>query len=333
MSGGGPTIYDVAKAAGVAPSTVSRAFARPGLVKTDTAERIRRAADVLGYRAHPMARARTSRRTNMIALVISDITNPFYFGIIEGAQDQARSAGYTIMLAHTQESDLLERESIERAIPAVDGMVLASSRMADSAIRMTAKLRPLVVLNREVADVPSVVTDNLRGVRRATEHLVGLGHTSITYVAGPEASWADGTRWRSLRSAADELGLRVRKVGPFPPTVEGGIEAAAQVAASGGVTAVLAYNDRLAIGLVRGLTALGLAVPTDLSVIGFDNIFGADLVTPGLTTVAAPLRSQGSTAVRNLLAMVRGATPSGQTVVLPTRLLVRGSTGPPSRGR
>src|SRR3954447_6415559 len=191
-----PTIYDVAAAAGVAPSTVSRAFSRPGRVNSATAQRIRDVATELGYRATPLARGLSTARTMTIALVISDITNPFYFEMIRGAQTAVAEAGYTMLLADTQESDRLERESIERALPSVEGIVLASSRMSDSAIRMMAKQKPLVVLNRAVVDVPSVVTDNSRGARRAAEHLGGLGHDVITYIAGPEASWADGMRWR-----------------------------------------------------------------------------------------------------------------------------------------
>ena len=161
----------------------------------------------------------------MIALMISDITNPFYFEIIRGAQAAAAEAGYTMLLADAQESDVLEREALDRALPTVEGIVLASTRMSDSAIRMTAKQRPMIVLNRAVADVPSVVTDNPRGTRRAAEHLADLGHHTITYVAGPEASWADGIRWRSLREAAADLGLHARRMGPYPPTVAGGEQA------------------------------------------------------------------------------------------------------------
>ena len=320
-----PTNYDVAKAAGVAPSTVSRTFSRPGRVNSETAKRIRVVAAQLGYRANPLARALSTARTQMIALVISDITNPFYFPIIRGAEEAAFAAGYTMMLADTQESDQHERTALERALPVVEGIVLASSRMSDSAIRQTAKQTSTIVLNRQVTDVPSVVTDNPRGARRALEHLAELGHDTVTYVAGPEASWADGMRWRALLEAALELTLRVRRIGPFPPTVLGGVQAADALAAAP-TTAVVAYNDQLAIGLMRGLGRLGARVPDDVSVVGFDNILPADLVTPGLTTVAAPLLAMGTTAVQNLLADIGGARAGTHPAVLPTRLVVREST-------
>ncbi|MGW5666548.1 LacI family DNA-binding transcriptional regulator [Micromonospora sp. NPDC003776] len=328
-----PTIYDVARECGVAPSTVSRAFSRPGRVNADTAERIRQAAARLGYRANPIARALPTGRTSMIGLVVPDVTNPVYFEVIRGAEAAAAEASFTMLLTDTQEQARLEREAIERAVPIVEGFVLGTSRMSDSAIRMVAKQRPMVVLNRSVADVASVTIDNARGMRRAAEHLAALGHRSITYLAGPEASWADGMRWTSLREATVELNLKVRRLGPYPPTVAGGTAAVHDLRANP-TTAVVAYNDLLAIGVLRGLQRAGVRVPEQVSVVGFDNIFGADFCSPALTTVAAPLRALGTAAVRELLAQLRGVPAHrGASPVLPTRLVVRESTAPPARQR
>lgn len=325
----GPTIYDVARAAGVAPSTVSRAFSRPGRVKAETAERIREVARELGYRATPVAHGDCTTRTSTVALVISDVTNPFNFPIIKGAHAAAAASGFTTLLADAQESGLVERQTLERSLSAVEGIVLASSRMSDSTIRMVAKQKPLIVLNRTVADVPSVIIDNPRGITRAVRHLAGLGHLGVTYVAGPEASWTDGARWLAVRRACAELGLRARRIGPCAPTVAAGAAAADEVTARGDCTAVVAYNDLLAIGVLRGAVASGVRVPEDLSIVGFDDIFAAELVTPSLTTVAAPLRALGETAVHNVIAMARGArSRATDPVVLPTRLVVRSSTGP-----
>jgi Bacterial regulatory proteins, lacI family/Periplasmic binding proteins and sugar binding domain of LacI family len=212
-----PTIYDVARECGVAPSTVSRAFSRPGRVNAETAERIRVVAARLGYRTNPPARALSTGRSSMIALVIPDVTNPVYFDITRGAEDAAAETGYTLLLADFRETGRLEREAIDRAVPAVEGLVLAGPRISDSAIRMAAKQRPTVILNRAMTGLPSVVIDNPRGMRRAAEHLGELGHTAITYLAGPEASWADGMRWRSLREACLELDLQARRLGPRRP--------------------------------------------------------------------------------------------------------------------
>lgn len=324
-----PTIYDVARAAGVAPSTVSRTFARPGRVSATTAARVRQVAADLGYRVNPLPRALPPpHSTSMIALVVAEIGNPFHTAISRGAQAAATEAGHLVVVVDAQESDQLEREALERALPTVEGVVLASSRASDAAIRMIAKQRPTVVLNRDVADVPSVVTDIADGVRQAAGHLAQLGHTGVTYVSGPEASWTDGMRWRSLREAASELGVRIQRTGPCSPTVAGGTKVAEQVDPVS-ASAVVAYNDQMAIGLIRGLQARGVRVPEDVSVVGFDNTFNAELVTPGLTTVAAPLRALGEQAVRGVLALLSGApVRTGQPLVLPTRLVVRASTGP-----
>jgi DNA-binding LacI/PurR family transcriptional regulator len=326
-----PTIYDVARLAGVAPSTVSRAFARPGRVNADTAQRIREAAAQLGYRANPVARALSTSRTRMLALMISDVTNPFYSELIRGAQLAAGQEEYTVLLTDARESDVVERESLERVLPVVEGIVIGSSRMSDSTLRVIAKQTPMIVLNRHLVGIPSVVTDNPRGMRRAVEHLGELGHEHITYVAGPEASWADGVRWRALREAGHELHLHTRRVGPVAPTLQGGREAAGLLRQNL-PTAVICYNDLVAIGLMRTLAADGVRIPEDVSVVGFDNILPSELVSPGLTTVASPLRTLGSTAVGNLLAIVRGALhTTDKPFVLPTRLVVRESTGRPHR--
>lgn len=307
---------------------MSRAFSRPGRVNAETAARIRSVAAELGYRANPQARALSTTKTSMIALLLADVANPVFFEVVRGAEIAAADAGYTMLLADTQESAGREREVLDRVLSTVDGIVLTSSRMSDSAIRQVAKVKPLIVLNRVVSGVPSVVTDIMPGMRRAAEHLGELGHEYLTYLAGPEASWADGMRWRGLREAGLELELRVRRVGPFPPTVNGGVQAAARWSRHR-TTAVVAYNDLMAIGFVRGIKAMGGDVPRDVSVIGFDNTSAAELVTPALTTIASPLHSLGITAVRHVLAIAGGAqSRTGEPVVLPTKLVVRETTAP-----
>lgn len=324
-----PTIYDVARAAGVAPSTVSRAFSRPDRVNAETAERIRGIATELGYRTNPLARGLPTGRTSMIALASSDITNPYYFEIIRGAQAAAAERSYTTLLTDAQESIDLEREALERAVPTVEGIVLASTRMSDSAIRMLAKQRPLIAVNRDITGVPGVVTDHAMSVHQAVDHLTGLGHRHITYLSGPEAAWADSMRWRSLRIYAADQDLHVRRLGPYPPTAAGG-SAAATDFCSHRTSSVIAYNDLLAVGFMRRLTSLGARLPADVSVVGFDNIFVDDLVTPGLTTVAPPVRILGSMAVHNLLALIGGAhTTTDRPISLPTRLFLRESTAAP----
>jgi LacI family transcriptional regulator len=328
-----PTIYDVAREAGVAASTVSRAYARPGRVSARTARAVFEAAERLGYRTERLdgRGPQHALATRAIGLVVADVTNPFYGEIIKGASDAARTEGYLLILSHTGESPELERELIEAELSAVDALVIASSRMSDSTLRLIAKQKATVLLNRTIPEVCCLIPDNPRGVRRAAEHLGMLGHESILYVAGPEESWSEGVRWRGLREAALELELDVRRLGPNPPTAPAGFRQAPRVAELG-ATAVLAYNDQLAIGVMKGLRTLGIHVPQDVSVVGFDNIQFGEIIEPGLTTVAAPLRHMGETGVRNSIAVLHGARPSAPPLVLPVRFVERQSTGP-FRGR
>src|SRR5690625_1974562 len=189
--------------------------------------------------------------TKLLAMVVADIANPLFVDVIRGAEAAAEAAGYTMLLFDTQESDVRERQAAETFLPAVEGLVLTSPRLSDSGIRTLAKQRPIIVLNRVVTGLPSVLTDGARGVRRAAEHLGQLGHREISYIAGPEASWADGVRWRGLEEAGIDLELRVRRIGPNQPTVEGGARAARRWAESP-TTAVIAFNDIMAIGFIRG---------------------------------------------------------------------------------
>ena len=329
--GSDATIYDVAKVAGVSPSTVSRAFSRPGRVSAQTAEKIRKVADELGYRSRDITHAQARTHTKMLGLAVADITNPFNFRVIRGCQAAAAEAGFLVSLTDSQESETLEREMLRRALPVLDGLVIASSRLSDTELRTLAKSLPIVVLNRRVAGLHCIVPDMAHGIRKAAEHLVGLGHRNITYLAGPEASWADGVRWRAIRDSARELGFTEHRVGPFAPTIHGG-RAAGEVIAARRLKAVVCYNDLMAIGLMKSVTERGLTVPGDVSVIGFDNIFAAALVEPGLTTIAAPLTMLGDSAVRYIISALN-STPSTDTppVTVPVRLVLRGSTGPVAR--
>ncbi|MEU8298603.1 LacI family DNA-binding transcriptional regulator [Micromonospora sp. NPDC048909] len=322
-----PTIYDVAREAGVAASTVSRAYSRPGRVNADTARKVFQAAEQLGYRSGQLDGQQPAGRPpqKAIGLVIADVTNPFYGDIIKGAYEAAREAGYQLILTHTNESPEVERTTIEHELAQVDGIVIASSRMTDSALRMVAKQKAVVLLNRIIPEANCVLSDAERGIHRAVEHLAALGHDRITYVAGPETSWSDGVRWRALREATAERELETKRIGPHEPTVLAGFGAARRLAELD-ATAVLAYNDQLAIGIMKGLRKLDIGVPEDVSVVGFDNIILDELVEPQLTTIASPLYRMGLTGVQNCIAVAQGARTSGQPLVLPVRLVVRQST-------
>ena len=270
----------------------------------------------MGYRSGVL-HGLVGQRTRSLAVVATDITNPSYSEIIRGAHQAAGESGYTILLSQTRGNAQFERAWTERELNAVEGVLLTGSSMSHNAIRMLAKQTPLVLLNRRVPEVPAVITDNTTGMRRAVEHLAELGHQTVTYLAGPEASWADGTRWIALMESCKELNLRLRRVGPCStPTVHAGLDAAEEVLAQK-ATAIVAFNDVMAIGVIRGMRRAGVRVPDDVSVIGFDNVALAEIVDPELTTVAAPLRTMGIIGVNHLITMIGGATPSRDPIVLP----------------
>ncbi|GAB3807185.1 LacI family DNA-binding transcriptional regulator [Humibacter antri] len=324
-----PTIYDIAQLAGVNPSTVSRALSKPGRLNEKTEKRIQDAARELGYRVNPMARALPTGRTQTLGLILADITNPVFFDVVRGAERAAASAGYTLLLAESQESGEREAAATERVAPSVDGIVLGATRLGDEQIRALAETKPVVVINRMVTGVEDIVPDLATGIDEALEHLAGLGHKALSYLSGPSRSWMSRARWQLLIEKAVARGMTIVEIGPSSPTIEGGQSAFPRVAASG-VTAVLAYNDLMAIGLLRAASRNGVDVPGALSIIGFDDIFGSDFTTPALTTVRSPLDLVGEYAVQRVLDVVeRRERPEGEgAAALSTSLVVRDSTGP-----
>ena len=323
----GPTIYDVAAAAGVATSTVSRAFSRPGRVAAGTRERVLAVAAELGYRPNPHARALLSGRHHTVAMVVSDITNPHYFELIRGAELRARVSEYTLVLVNAEESPRVEWDQIQRLVGAVDGFVLAASRLPDENLEQISAQRPLVLMSRELPGLASVVLDHVEGCRQIVGHLASLGHRELVYLAGPANSWMAGTRWAALNGAAEQAGISARRIGPFTPKVSQG-GAAADAAVNAGATAVVAHNDLLAIGVMNRLAQRGLRVPDDVSVVGFDDIFAADLCTPRLTTLGGAHVDVGRAAVELLLTAETRAPDDQPRVILPTELVLRDSTGP-----
>ncbi len=320
------TIYDVAEHAGVNPSTVSRALSKPGRVSAKTQKKIEDAAAELNYRVNVFARALPTGRTYTVGLIVSDITNPVFFDVIRGAEAAASQRNYTLVLAESTESAELELTAAQRMLASVDGIILASPRLADDEIQALAAEKPVAVINRQVVGVVSLVADTDAGVSDAVRHLAALGHTSLAYVAGPEDSWMSARRWDSIKSRCDWSSMQVMVVASGVPTVDGGRRAAAAVRASG-ATAVFCYNDLMAIGLMREMQLAGVQIPNDLSILGFDNIFGSDFTTPPLSTIKSPLFESGAVALRGILDDLDGTSSEHKPAVLSTELILRGSTG------
>jgi DNA-binding LacI/PurR family transcriptional regulator len=319
-------LADVANAAGVSTSTASRALAGATVVAPSTRGRIQRIARELGYEPNLAARQLVTGRGQSIALVLPDLANPFYAGVAKGLQQRVRAAGLMAVIADTDEDPENERALLAQIAPIASRLVLASPRLDDDAIRVVAERQRVVLVNRAVDGVRSVTGDNADGVRQALEHLHALGHRRVGYAGGPRTSWSDAARRAGLAAAAEHVQVEVVDLGSFRPGSAGGITAADQSLAAG-VSAVLAFNDQLALGMLGRLAERGVPVPERLSVVGFDDIPVARLLAPSLTSVAVPAAELGRVAVDMLLADGAGdAWDTGGARTIPVELVVRRST-------
>ena len=182
-------------------------------------------------------------------------------------------------------------------------------------------------MNRVVKGIPDVVPQIEPGIIEAIQHLAVLGHKRLAYISGPKNSWMNNTRWKLLMKHAVNTGMNIVEIGPNNPSLEAGRETFERVQAAG-VTAVIAYNDLMAIGFMQQAVSRGVNIPKDLSIIGFDNIFGSDFTSPSLTTVAMPLTQTGNLAIETILALInkldQTVKPANE---LRTSLILRNSTG------
>jgi LacI family transcriptional regulator len=326
MSGMPATIRDVARISGVHVSTVSRTFGAPHLVNPSTRARVLEFAEQLGYRPNRAARALITGRTHNIGLIVADIANPFFPPLIKAAESHARFRDYHVFVADTDEDPGVEEELVLALAKQVDGILLCSPRMSTAQIEKLSRDVPLVVVNRPVPGLPAVVMDVAQGARLAIEHLTQLGHRELALVGGPRGSWTNREIRRAATIATRAANGRLTVLGPHTPTEEGG-EAQAEAVARTGATAVLAYNDLMAVGLIDGLNRLGLRVPQDVSVVGIDDTALSRRTRPTLTTVATPTAAAGRAAVDMLLQHGDDRRTTA-LVTLQTKLVIRDSSGP-----
>ena len=264
-------------------------------------------ANVASSRTGGGARQRAERGVEggIIALVVKDTADGISSQILKGAQVTAMESDSAVSIIETGQSQARTQQMLTHLEGKVDGIILASDSPGIDFIRNYAKRMPLVVLNRPVDGVPSVVPDPRIGVVRALSLLRRYHHTAITYVSGPSASWANQSRWSCLHEVGQRMGFRVNQIGPVHATVEGGYQAALALEGSK-PTAVITYNDLIAAGIVLRLGADGVRVPDDVSVIGFDNTLIAPVVTPPITSIRIPRAQLGQAAVRLLLGREAG---------------------------
>jgi len=319
------TLRDVARLAGVSTSTASRALTLPERVNVATRAKVQAAATSIGYAPNKAARGLITGRTGTIGLVLPDLANPFFPSVAKGVQARARAADVAVFLADTDEDAAAEAGLVQALSKQVDGLILCSPRMSVDELNAVAADTTVVLVNRLVGDLPAVIFDHQDGMRQPIAHLVALGHRRIAWVGGPATSWSSEQRGKGLAVAAAELGVELIEVGHFPPHYDGGMAAADQVVATG-ASAVVAYNDLVALGLLARLHTRGIAVPGDLSVVGIDDIAMSRMARPALTTVRMPKQQAGRLAVELLLSLLDGVE-SGARKTLTVELMVRDSTG------
>lgn len=319
------TISDVAAEAKVARSTVSRALNNPGRLNLTTQQHIQAVADRLGYHPNPVARALGTQRTQTLALLLPTLDNQFFFGVTRGAEEQAAAAGFTLLLADSKGDPDEEKSNINRLTGAVDGFILVAARTPPIELQRMATSRRLTMVNRQVLGLSSVVVDPVMSASHAVEHLASLGHRHVVYLgAAPKQNWMNIRRWKSIQSRGASLGMETGLLGPFKPAQFGGAAAADAIVASG-ATAAIAFNDPMAIGVMTRLAERGVQVPDEVSVVGFDDVYGSDFCSPSLTTLASPAEEIGRTAVRLLM---EPNASRAHSIVLPAHLVIRNSTGP-----
>jgi len=339
-------IADVAREAGVSKTAVSFAFNSPGRLAPETASRIRDVADSLGYRPHPVARMLTQRQTHTLGVLTPQalsiiFSNPFFGAFAEGVALVAEQESYALHFISPLHGSLAR--AIGRAT--VDGVVIVGLSADHPEVgQIHAAGVPLVMVDSSaLPDQPSIEVDDRGGAHAAAEHLLNLGHRELLVVgvepppgARLEPAGVMGRRLQGYVEALAERGIELpaNAIVVGPATIDGGLAAVRRACEDGlRFTGVLAMSDVMAIGVLRAATELGLRVPEDLSVVGFDDIDISHHTNPPLTTVHQAIREKGESAVRVLLAVVERRDPRPQHIRLETRLIVRGSTGPAPRRR
>jgi LacI family transcriptional regulator, galactose operon repressor len=326
------TITDVARAAGVSVATVSKVINQRYGVASATVSRVQAVIDEMGYESSLVARSLRNHRTNVIGILVSDI-EPFSAELLKGAAQAIKGTGYELVVysAGGMAGDHVgwERRSLSRLSGTlIDGAILVTPTLVAASYAA-----PVVAIDPHTGGegVPTVDSDNLHGAQLAVEHLIGLGHRRIGFLGG--RSDLESARFRELgyRRALSEAGIEVD-----PDLVRLGLyeKSASQQPATemltmpDRATAIFAANDLSALATMEVALDLGLRVPEDVSVIGFDNIPESALTTPALTTIEQPIQLMGQRAIAMLIDLLRGVPVRTTHVTLPTRLVVRQTTGP-----
>jgi LacI family transcriptional regulator len=332
------TIYEVARHAGVSIATVSRVQRGNGPVAEGTRERVEKAIEQLDYRPSPSARALAGRRHDATAIVFPDLSGPYFSGVIEGFE-RAVTGGQSVMILGThgrEDADELVADLAAR----VDGLVIMGRTVSDQLVgSIVARGVPVVLLARPaIHGVDSVRSENRRSAAALVDHLFEHGWTDQAFIGNPTASSDASDRWRGLLDAYRASG----RPAPRSPIQTDYTEAAGYASAMRLLTegfetpatgaqsgrALVCANDQIAIGALRATRELGISVPEQVAITGWDDIPSAGLVSPALTTVRQPIRQLGSTAGELLTERIRAQRAMPRHVLLPSELVLRASCGP-----
>ena len=333
------TIRDVARLAEVHPGTVSRALnvQTRALVNPETAERVLRVAEELGYRPNPIARGLKTNRSYTVGVLIPDLTNPLFPPIMRGIEDGLGEAGYTSLIVNTASDPDRERLQMETLrARQVDGFIAATARLDTELLaEMAAGGAPMVLVNRSLEDgsLPAVTVNDRQGIALAVDHVVALGHERVGHLAGPQNVSTGHRRHLGFREAMARHGLDAPasqiSFSPAFTETDGARACAKLLDGSPEVTAIVAANDRLAMGCYDALEAHGLHCPEDVSITGFNDMPFIDRLRPPLTSVRVPQREIGIVAAELLLEQLSDESPSHEEILLEASLVIRGSTAPP----
>jgi LacI family transcriptional regulator len=330
-----PTVHDVAKLAGVSPITVSRVINNSGYISAATRDRVEAAIKEIAYVPNTLARGLRSKRTNTMALVVTDITNPYFTSMARGVEDVAGASNYAVIYCNTDESETKEEKYANiLAQRQVDGVLLVPACGNAKIINfLESNDISVVVLDRRVSGVNTdfVRSDSEDGANRLIKLLIGLGHERIAVITGPKKVSTAVDRVKGYRQALVDAGLNENELiyyGSF--TQQSGYDFTKQaMLQSPKPTAIFAANNFILLGVVKALRELQLKVPEDVSVVGFDDFPESMLVKPFFTAVLQPAYEMGRLAAELLLKRISGELSGEcQKIILPTEIIERESSGP-----
>lgn len=321
-----PTLETVARQCGVSTSTVSRALTRPDFVKPAVRERILAIATEIGYRPNKLARGLATGRVGRIGLLVPDIANPFFTELLRVVHHVASTTSKSsVLIVNSDERRGDEADLLAGLLEEVDGVIVASPRAPTAVLKKAVEGAPAVFINRPITGRDAVLIDYSNAVVRAGEHLLASGNRRIALIRGPSASWAANQRARALIRWAADGRVDLVDLGSRAPTFDAGLDAVGELLESG-ATAVVAYDDMVASGVIAGLHAEQVRVPDDIAVVGCDDTLLARLLTPAMTTVSPPYAQIGVAAMSLLNNRIDDPTAPVRQTMIGCNLVIRESS-------